>query len=224
MTDKTDFRVYLFSKTAYEGVHYIPILSTDFLQPVIDFTRYDAIVLTSKQAVPALNKISDAWKKIPLLTIADKTAQEARQAGATVMLSGKGYGDPLAQIIIRDFADKRWLYPRPEVVASDFGQKVREAGVQMDEAVVYKTSCNESCSKVALDTQAVLVFTSPFTIACFLKYYHFKPTYKVVAIGKTTAGALPKGVSFEMPQKPTVEAAVKLAQKIAKTSKDTSTF
>ncbi len=207
--------IYLFSKTAHPDVQYIPILSTEFFQPDIDFTQYDAIVLTSKQAVPALNKISSGWKEVPLLTIAEKTAEEARRDGATVMLSGDGYGDSLAEIIVNGFFDKKWLYPRPEIVASDFGQKVRDAGVQMDEAIVYKTSCNEETSTLSIEDDAVLIFTSPFTIECFLKYYQFKPTYRVVAIGKTTAAALPEGVTYTMPEKPNVETSVALAQHIA---------
>ena len=208
--------IYLFSKTAHPDVQYIPILSTEFFQPDIDFTQYDAIVLTSKQAVPALNKISSGWKEVPLLTIAEKTAEEARRDGATVMLSGDGYGDSLAEIIINGFSDKKWLYPRPEIVASDFGQKVRDAGVKMDEAIVYKTSCNDEAATLTLEDNAVLIFTSPFTIDCFLKYYQFKPTQKIVAIGKTTAAALPKGVTYQMPEKPNVETSVALAQQIVR--------
>jgi len=214
-SDNLTSKIYLFSKTAHPDVHYIPILSTEFFQPDIDFSQYDAIVLTSKQAVPALNKISSGWKEVPLLTIAEKTAEEARKAGATVMLSGDGYGDSLAEIIINGFSDKKWLYPRPEIVASDFGQKVRDAGVQMDEAVVYKTTCNQDTAGLVIEDDAMLIFTSPFTIECFLKYYQFKPTQKVVAIGRTTAAALPKDIKYHMPEKPTVENSVLLAQHIA---------
>ncbi|OQX57209.1 MAG: hypothetical protein B5M52_07880 [Helicobacteraceae bacterium 4484_230] len=207
--------IYLFSKTSHPDVRHIPILSTEFFQPYIDFSKYDAIVLTSKQAVPALCRIDVSWKTLPLLTIAEKTAEEARKAGASVMLSGDGYGDSLAEIIINGFADKRWLYPRPEVVASNFGQKVRDAGVSMDEAVVYRTSCNKETAGLILEDNAVLIFTSPFTIQCFLKYYEFKPTQKVVAIGKTTASALPMDVKYRMPEKPNVDASVELAKMIA---------
>jgi len=207
--------IYLFSKTANSNVNYVPILSTEFFQPNIDFTKYDAIVLTSKQAVPALDKINSGWKQVPLLTIAEKTAKEAEQAGATVMLSGDGYGDSLAEIIINGFSNKRWLYPRPEIVASNFAQKVRDSGVNMDDVIVYKTYCNTATSTLKLEDNAVLIFTSPFTIQCFLKYYQFKPTQKIVVIGKTTAAALPNGVIYQMPDKPNVDTSVALAQRIS---------
>ncbi|MEA3373632.1 MAG: uroporphyrinogen-III synthase [Campylobacterota bacterium] len=207
--------IYLFSKTSHPDVNFIPVLATEFFQPDVDFSRYDAIVLTSKQAVTALDKISGAWTHIPALTIADLTAAMARKSGATVMEKGDGYGDSLAEIIINGYPDKRWLYPRPEVVASDFGDKVRHAGVDLDDVVVYKTSCNAEAGEIELEDNAVLIFTSPFTIDCFLHFYEFKPGHKVVAIGKTTNGALPKSVKAVMPETPSVENCVSLAKQLA---------
>ena len=173
-TDKSKFKIqnsksgshklpiYLFSKTSHPDVNYIPILSTEFFQPDIDFSNYDAIVLTSKQAVTALEKISKQWTDIPVLTIADLTAAMAEKAGASVMSKGNGYGDSLADIIINGYAQKRWLYPRPEVVASDFSQKVRNAGVNLEDAIVYKTSCNAEAGRENIEDDAILIFTSPF--------------------------------------------------------------
>lgn len=203
--------VYLFSKTPHPDVNYIPILSTEFFQPDIDFSKYDAIVLTSKQAVTALEKMGKHWTDIPVLTIADLTAEMAEQAGASVMSRGNGYGNSLADIIITGYREKRWLYPRPEVVASDFAQKVRNAGVELDDIVVYKTSCNIEAGRENIEDNAILIFTSPFTIACFLNFYAFKPTHTVIAIGKTTHSALPENIQARIPEKPSVESCVKLA-------------
>ena len=207
--------IYLFSKTSHPDVDYIPILAIEFLQPAIDFTKYDAIVLTSKQAVTALDKIGKAWTEVPVLTIADLTADMALKSGATVMSKGDGYGDSLTDIIINGHRDKRWLYPRPEVVAYDFGQRVRNAGVDLDDVVVYKTSCNTDAGHKRIEDDAVLIFTSPFTIDCFLHFYQFKPTHKIVAIGKTTRLALPDNVEAVMPEKPSVASSVALAQQLA---------
>jgi len=57
----------------------------------------------------------------------------------------------------------------------------------------------------------VLIFTSPFTIACFLESYAFKPTHTVIAIGKTTRASLPDGLQVYMPEKTSVESCVDLA-------------
>ena len=207
--------IYLFSKTSHPDVTFVPILATEFFRPEVDFTRYDAIVLTSKQAVTALDNIGPGWTEVPVLTIADKTGEMALASGATLMSRGGGYGDTLAEIIINGYPDKKWLYPRPETVASDFGEKVRNAGVFIEDAVVYKTTCNPEAGTLEIEDDAVLIFTSPFTIDCFLHYYAFKPTHEVVAIGKTTRSALPEGVESCMPERPSVETSVRLAQSLA---------
>jgi len=204
--------IFLFSKTSHPDVTHIPVLHTRFLQPDIDFSRYDAIVLTSKQAVTALQKISSKWKTIPVLTVAAKTAEMVTGAGGRLLETGAGYGEGLSEIIIRKYGSFRWLYPRPEVVASDFQKRVAKAGVKIEDVVVYETSCNPACRKFLLPDDAVLVFTSPLTIACFMQFFDFEAGHKVVVIGKTTAKALPSAVKYRMPQEPTVEASVQLAQ------------
>lgn len=211
---KSKKTIFLFSKTTHPDVTHVPILKTRFFQPEIDFSRYDAIVLTSKQAVTALQKISPEWKNVPALSVASKTADMVRRAGGRVLESGKGYGDSLADIIINNYRAYRWLYPRPMVAASDFKERVKAAGVAMDDVVLYETLCNHACQEIQLPDNATLIFTSPFTIACFLELWSFKESYKVVVIGKTTAKALPAGVKYVMPDEPSVEASVLMAQKL----------
>ena len=206
--------IYLFSKTSHPDVTHIPILNTNFLQPDINFENYDAIVLTSKQAVTALENISEQWKKIPALSIASKTEEMVKHAGGTLLDRGNGYGDTLDDIIATKYASLRWLYPRPKVVASNFKERVKERGIVMDDVVVYETSCNETCKEIVLPEDTILIFTSPFTIECFLEFYEFKRSYRVIAIGKTTASALPKNIDFVMPNTPNVDACVTLAKKL----------
>lgn len=214
MSSQAKQNIFLFSKTSHPDVIHIPILHTSFLQPEIDFDQYDAIVLTSKQAVIALQKISPEWKKIPVLSIADQTESMVKEAGGTLLDKGSGYGDSLDAIIVSRYASLRWLYPRPKVVASDFKERVRAHGVVMDDVTVYETSCNEQCRDTVLPDDAVLIFTSPFTIACFLELYRFKNSYRVVVIGATTAKALPDGVSYRMPDTPSIDACVGLAKQL----------
>ncbi len=209
--------IFLFSKTSHPDVTHIPVLATHFFQPKIDFRQYDAIVLTSKQAVTALEKISSDWKAVPALSVASKTAEMVEKAGGKLLETGDGYGDSLADIIMNNYASYRWLYPRPAVVASDFKERVKRAGVRMDDIIVYETSCNRACRDIKLPDGAILVFTSPFTIACFMEFFTFKSSYKVVVIGKTTAKALPKNIKYQMPDVPTVDASVLLAKKLLQT-------
>lgn len=217
MTQDSKNAIFLFSKTSHPDVTHIPILATRFFQPEIDFSAYDAIVLTSKQAVTALEKISLEWKMLPALCVASKTAETVEKAGGKLLEAGDGYGDSLTDIIMDNYASYRWLYPRPAVVASDFKERVKRAGVRMDDVIVYETSCNQACRDITLPEGAILVFTSPFTIACFMEFFTFKSSYRVVVIGKTTAKALPKNIKYQMPDLPTVDASVLLAKKLLQT-------
>lgn len=206
--------IFLFSKTAYPDVTHVPILDTIFLQPNIDFTQYDAIVLTSKQAITALEKISPEWRALPALSVAPKTEQMVKDAGGRLLGHGNGYGDSLERIIVGKYASLRWLYPRPKVVASDFKERVKAHGVTLDDIIVYETLCNSGCAGIVLPDSAILIFTSPFTIACFLEFYAFRPDFQVVVIGTTTAKALPEEVEYVMPETPDIESCVTLAQRL----------
>ena len=214
MTQDIKNSIFLFSKTSHPDVTHIPVLNTLFLQPAINFDDYDAIVLTSKQAVTALDKISPKWKDVPALSIASKTEEMVRSARGTLLDRGNGYGDSLDDIIVKNYADLRWLYPRPKIVASNFKERVKERGIVMDDVIVYETSCNQSCKDIELPEDAILIFTSPFTIQCFVELYAFRSSYQVIAIGTTTAKALPEEVVYVMPDTPNVDACVALAKQL----------
>lgn len=214
MTNSNRRSIFLFSKTSHPDVTHVPILETHFLKPTINFHDYDAIVLTSKQAVTALEKISSEWKELPALSVAAKTEEMIKKAGGILLERGDGYGDSLDEIIVNKYASLRWLYPRPKVVASNFKERVTEKGIAMDDVIVYETSCNKACQGLVLPENSVLIFTSPFTVACFVELFSFQPGFKVVVIGATTAKALPDKIEFVMPETPSIDACVAMAKQL----------
>ena len=206
--------IYLFSKTLSLHVEHVDILDTTFYDKAIDFDKYDAIVITSKQAILALEKISPRWREKKILSIAKMSEQLVEKYGATLLESGDGYGDSLLDIITNNYSNLRWLYPRPEVVASDFYKNIKDNGIRMQDIIVYKTSCNDKASKLVLHKEDILIFTSPFTIECFEKYYTFFDKQKVVAIGSTTAKALPSTVELHLADETSVDSCVTRAKKL----------
>jgi len=207
--------VYLFSKTANSEVNYIPILDTEFYTKEIDFDLFDAIVITSKVAITALENISPKWRSKKVLSIAKMSEELASKYGVELLGRGDGYGDSLLDIIVNNYKELRWLYPRPEVVASDFFVQAQKEGVNIKDEVVYKSTCNSECSSLTLYKEDILIFTSPFTIECFMKFYTFFEGQKVVSIGSTTSKALPSNVEIYMPEDTTVSECVTLAKRIA---------
>lgn len=212
-----DLPLYLFSLTSYAGTIHIPILSVRYREPGIDFNAYDALVVTSKQAIDALERMGTAWRGLPVLCVAEKTAEKVRQSGGTVLETGAGYGDRLEQMIQERYAEMRWLYARPARTASDFADRLRHAGVFIEDAVVYETCCNPGVS-LHIEEEAVLAFTSPSAVACFLQNASFQPSHRIVVIGASTRSALPVNMEAHMPQTPSLRALVALGRKLASVS------
>lgn len=216
--------IYLISKTPYPGVVHIPILAIRFLTPEIDFSRYEGIVLTSKQGVEALRNYSVEWEKLSCICVSEPTAEYARAAGAQKVESGSGYGVSIPDLLSAHKRSGRWLYLRPEKVASSWVDEARRRGFAIDEAIVYQTLCNPDAAAEPIDENAVLIFTSPSGIACFLQKRPILPTYKIVAIGTTTQKALPKGMESSLSEETSVASAVELARQIASEDENSSPF
>ncbi len=204
--------LYLFSKTPYEGVFHIPLLDIEFLHVTFDVNDFDLIVLTSKQALLALERVSPEWTKLPVIAVSEPTAALVHAHGGSCIAQGDGYGESLYGLIRADFADKRLLYPSAEVLASDFAQRLQSENVKIERNVLYRTRCNTQSIPEALEANAVLIFTAPSAVSCYLQCRELLPTQQVVAIGTTTAATLPENVPVLMPKTPSVAEAVALAQ------------
>ena len=210
--------VYLISKTPYAGVIHIPILTISFLNPAIDFAQYEGIILTSKQALVALENYTFAWENLQCICVSESTAEAARQAGAVHIEVGNGYGKSIPDVLRSKKRFGKWLYLRPKVIASEWVEKAREEGVVIDEAVVYETTCNKDAKAFSISEDAVLVFTSPSSIACFCAAYSILPSHSIVAIGKTTQNAFKNAKEVFVSPEASVASAVQLAQEIAQNS------
>ena len=204
--------IYLFSLTPLDGVKHINSLHVSYFTPDIDFKNYDFLIITSKQVVEALKNYDDTWKSLSVLAVAKPTAQAVKKAGGKILEFGSGYGDNLVTIIGSYPKEKRWLYLRAKEVASDFSLTCKESGYNIDEVILYETSCSSECLHVKVEEDATLIFTSPSSVECFLKYHDFKTTQKIVVIGTTTAKAIPHGVSYKIAEEPTMQSCLKKAQ------------
>jgi len=104
------------------------------------------------------------------------------------------------------------------VIARDWVERARSEGFEIDEAVIYETTCNEDAGNDLISEEGILIFTSPSSIRCFLQNYSIFPTQDVVVIGTTTQNALPIDVGSYLSDTTSVEAAVDLARQIANKS------
>ncbi|MDP3465507.1 MAG: uroporphyrinogen-III synthase [Sulfuricurvum sp.] len=207
--------IYLISKTSFRGVIHLPVLSIRYLAPEIDFTRYEGIVVTSKQGALALGHYSPNWEKLHVVCVGESTAQAMKQLGAVHITIAEGYGDTIFNALKSDKQPKRWLYCRPKMIASSWPSRARDAGMLIDEVIIYETACNTAMEPQEIAEDGVLIFTSPSSIECFLKYYEILPTHSIVVIGTTTQNALPFGIPSTLSETTSVESCVEKGQKLA---------
>jgi len=205
-------QIYLFSISSHPDAIHINPLDINFFSPNVDFSKYDNLIITSKQISKILSfyEIKAELLK-PALCISKQSAKSYEAIGGNVFEVGKGYGDTLVQSIKKYPKTRKWLYLRAEVVASDFVQVCQKEGYNIDEIILYSSSCSQEIADCRVDDNAVLIFTSPSSVTCFLQHHSFAKEQKVVVIGKTTLKKIPKEIETILSKEKTIESCMEIA-------------
>ena len=206
-------KIYLLSnyKAVNKKVEHLPIFKIEFLYKNIDFSKYDGIIFTSKNAIYSINSFNLQWKKLPCYAIAKKTATIIEKFGGIVEFIGeKSHGDDFAKELLEVIKGKKMIYLRAKKVVSNLITILNENGISCDEEIIYETKCIEHKNK-NLEKGSIIIFTSPSTIKCFFKNFDWDESFKAIVIGKTTAKFLPKNVNYQISSIQTIEACIDLA-------------
>ncbi|EJK6792472.1 uroporphyrinogen-III synthase, partial [Campylobacter jejuni] len=83
---------------------------------------------------------------------------------------------------------QKCLYLRAKNIVSTLNLDLKNAGVDLDEMIVYENVFKKGDKK--LTHPAIFIFTSPLSVENFLKFYSLKEEDKVVVIGQSTAKKL----------------------------------
>ena len=206
-------KIYLLNEQKFDGVENLEVFEIEYLKFDLDLKKYDALVFTSKNAIFSLEENGINWKNVPSYVIAPKTADIAKEFGANIAFIGfSGHGNDFAYELIPYLKDKKILYVRALKTVSNLANILKENGINIDEVIAYKTSCNKQ-EKKALDKNSTIIFTSPSSVECFFRKYSWEDSFKAIAIGRTTAMYLPKNIECEISSITSVEECVKLAFK-----------
>jgi len=209
--------IYLLSPDAKEGCLHLPMISFSIMEEILTFERYELLMFTSKQAVISAEKLNPHWKDIPCLAIGSATAKQIEILGGTVAYQPKSfYGEALSQDIVTKFKEKKILYLRPKQVSFDAKGFLEKAGIGLDERIIYETACVEYTNEDKPDKNAIIIFTSPSTIQCFLKNFEWDESYVAVVIGKVTKKHLPSYARCIVADAPLIDACIEKAKDLAK--------
>lgn len=163
----------------------------------------------------ALSHYLPEWERLHVICVGDSTAQTMKELGAKHVETANGYGEGVLDVLTRQKDHQKWLYCRPKMIASSWPSRACEAGIIIDEVIIYETRCNPSMEKIEIAPNGVLIFTSPSSIECFCERYEILSSHDVVVIGKTTQKALPLGCKSRLAEKTTIESCVKAAKELA---------
>jgi len=211
--------IYLLSPLQKEGCIHLPMIAFSLIEEDLDFASYDLLMFTSKQAVKSAETLNPKWKEIPCLAIGGATADEIKRLGGKVFYQPESfYAKSLNQDIVTTFEDKKILYLRPKEVSFNSKMFLSQAGIKLYEKSIYETSCISYNKETAPGKNAIIIFTSPSTIYCFLKNFDWDASYRAVVIGEATKEHLPSGVHYDIADLPRIDSCIAKAKQILLTS------
>jgi len=206
--------IYILSEKPFQNAKNLPCILIKQIYKDIDFSKYEALVFTSKNGVLVADHISKKWKEIPSYSIGSGTSKAIKELGGKLEFEAKNsYGDKFASEIKERLHGKKVLFLRAKVVTSKLNSILKEAGVLLDEEIVYETVCNECENLKKPESGSCIVFSSPSTIECFFRCFEWDSSYKAVVIGDVTKKTMPKGVPYILSEKTTIPSCIETCLK-----------
>ncbi len=207
--------IYLLSPTPREETIALPVIDFTVTAGAIDFSTSDTLLFTSKQAVVTADKIDLSWKNYPCIAIGPATKKQIEDLGGKVIYHPRSfYGETLSQDISKFFRELKLLYLRPKEVSFDSKGFLEKEGITLQEQIIYETSCIKYAPEDKPSKDAIIIFTSPSTIHCFLKNFGWDESYTAVVIGKATKVHLPVDAEYVVADEPLISSCIKKAYTI----------
>jgi uroporphyrinogen-III synthase len=211
--------IYILSEKKYKDAQNLPVILIKHLSKNINLSHYEALIFSSKNGVIAIDALTDVWKDIPSYSIGTGTSKEVEKRGGTIVYEARSsYGDDFAKEIREKLNGKKALFLRAKVVTSSLNTILEDAGVLLDEEIVYETVCAECKTLNTPPDGSIIIFSSPSTIECFFQCFTWKLNYTAVVIGTKTASYMPKDIPFEMAPQQSIPSCIELAKKLSKSA------
>ena len=188
--------IYLLGEQKFKGVENLVLSEIKFRDFSVDLRDFDALLITSKNALFALknsqkNSQSVINFGIALYAVGAESAKMAKKMGFThIKTPPKAYGKDLAAAFKDELKGKKCLYLRAAKIASNLDEMLLNVGVNLRQIVAYENAPKPPPQGFVLKRPAVFIFTAPSSVRNFLAYFKFSQNDKIIAIGQSTAGVL----------------------------------
>jgi uroporphyrinogen-III synthase len=190
----------------------IQLFDIQLIYKNIDFSKYDALIFSSKNGILGAENIDKSWRDIPSYVISEQSAKLAKDLGSKLsFVSSSRHGDDFAHELIDELKGKKALYLRASEIVSDMLDILRENGIECDDEVVYENKPKRYYGRKILPKNSKIIFSSPSTIRYFLDVFSWDESYKAISIGKTTAKYFPEHIKPIIADKVSLDSCVKKA-------------
>lgn len=204
--------IYILSDKKVKWAKNLPMFKIEPIKSELDFSAYDALIFTSKNAISSLNTFNNKWKSKPLYVIAPQTAKVAKSLSGKVKFVGdEKHGDEFAKELLEVLKNKKVLYIRGSKVVSNLVDILNSNSIVCDEAIVYETVCINYEKPIELPKNSIIIFSSPSTIECFLKNAKWDDSFKAISIGHTTKKYFPPYITPIISETTSLESCVRKA-------------
>lgn len=185
--------IYLVGKQRFKGVKNLILNEIKLCEFSVDLRDFDALIITSKNALLALQKNSQSVLdfSVAVYAVGEKSAKMAKNLGFTnIKTSPKAYGKDLFEAFKNELKGKKCLYLRAKKIASNLDELLLNAGVNLTQIIAYENVPKPVPQGFEPKHPAVFIFTAPSSVKNFLAHFSLDKNDKCVAIGQSTASAL----------------------------------
>ncbi|WP_323732673.1 uroporphyrinogen-III synthase [Candidatus Bandiella euplotis] len=150
----------------------IPLIKVQNIDIQVMDDNYDVVILTSQNAVHAVEKSS--WiKRKPIFVVGNKTKEKLLQIGCGCVMSSNGTARNLEETIVNNVSNTlRILYLSGDYTSYDLDIKLKSRGYDVTKKTAYRANAVQSLSKQeigVMNTSDTILFYSPRTASVFTK-------------------------------------------------------
>ncbi len=208
--------IYLISHTQNQAVKNLKVCEIEFLKFSVDLSKFEALVITSKNSIKALKFNNIKKVNLKVFSIGDGSTKEALKYGFSDIYTAKNsHGNEFANEIASFLEGKKTLFLKAEKTVSDVGGILIKNGAILTKITAYKNNFLNLDESLKPPLGSILIFSSPSNVEGFIKNFgKIDESYKVVVIGNATAKLLSSHKNLIISEKQSIDECLKLAKNL----------
>lgn len=185
--------IYLVSNTPYSDndIVWLNLCKIRFFNFSVNLSKFDAIIVTSKNSINALKFNSIALADILVFAIGKATALACKEFGFKQIYEAKNsHGSEFGAEILEKLYGKKVLFIKAKETVSNLDIYFSQNDIDITVVDGYENLILNPKDIKKPEPNSTIIFTSPMNVRAFIQNFSWNDNYQAVAIGKATASTL----------------------------------